>query len=76
MSSQAVDHTKAFHLVVNRYQLHDGLDLHQDVSRTYDDRNPIASLSSGRGSILEITNSLKAKQKTPLYYQFPGDARY
>ena len=41
----------------------------------YDGKNPITSLSYGRGSILTITDSMKeTKQRTALYYQFPGDA--
>ena len=68
-------HAKAFHLVLNRYQRNDGIDSHQDISMTYDARNPITSLSYGRGSILEITDTPKvSKQRTALYYQFPGDA--
>ena len=42
-------HAKAFHLVLNKYQRNDSLDAHQDHSITYDGRNPIASLSYGRG---------------------------
>ena len=42
---------------------------------TYDGRNPIASLPYGRGSSLTIQESNKpGKQRTALYYQFPGDA--
>ena len=53
----------------------DGIDAHQDRSTTYDGRNPITSLSYGRGSILSITDTNKEKkQQTALYYQFPGDA--
>ena len=66
---------KAFHLVLNYYNYDDGLDPHLDFSKTYDPKNPIASLSYGRGSILTIQDSNKpAKHKTALYYQFPGDA--
>ena len=43
-------HTKAFHLVLNKYHRNDGIDPHQDLSTTYDGRNPITSLSYGRGS--------------------------
>ena len=68
-------HAKAFHLLLNKYQRNDSIDPHQDKSRTYDARNPITSLSYGRGSILTIQDSNKpTKQKTALYYQFPGDA--
>ena len=28
-------HAKAFHLVLNKYQKHDGIDPHQDLSSTY-----------------------------------------
>ena len=67
-------YTKAFHLVLNKYQRNDGIDPHQDISSTYHGRNPIASLSYGRGSILTIQDSTKpTKQRTALYYQFPGD---
>ena len=67
-------HAKAFHLVLNKYHRNDGIDPHQDLSTTYDGRNPITSLSYGRGSILTITDSNKEmKQRTALYYQFPGD---
>ena len=48
---------------------------HQDHSQTYCEKNPIASLSYGRGYMLTIQNSLQlAKQQTALYYQCPGDA--
>ena len=68
-------HAKAFHLVLNKYHRNDSIDPHQDLSTTYDGRNPITSLSYGRGSILTITDSNKPmKQRTALYYQFPGDA--
>ena len=49
---------KAFHLVLNKYHRNDSIDLHQDKSTTYDARNPITSLSYGRGAILMITDSL------------------
>ena len=66
---------KAVHLVLNKYHRNDSIDPHQDLSTTYDGRNPIISLSYGRGSILTIQDSKKpAKQQTALYYQFPGDA--
>ena len=52
-------HTKAFHLVLNRYDRNDSIDPHQDLSATYDGRNPITSLSYGRGSILTIQDSNK-----------------
>ena len=52
-------HAKAFHLVLNKYNRNDGLDPHQDLSETYDGKNPIASLSYGRGSILTIQDSNK-----------------
>ena len=66
---------KAFHLVLNRYNRNDGIDPHKDMSETIDARNPITSLSYGRGSILTIQDSNKpTKQRTALYYQFPGDA--
>ena len=68
-------HAKAFHLVLNKYHRNDSIDPHQDLSTTYDGRNPITSLSYGRGSILTIQDSNKpGKQQTALYYQFPGDA--
>ena len=68
-------HSKAFHLVLNRYERNDGIDPHQDRSETYHSINPIASLSYGRGSILTIQDSNKlTKQRTALYFQFPGDA--
>ena len=68
-------HAKAFHLVLNKYHRNDGIDDHQDLSMTYHGRNPITSLSYGRGSILMIIDLNKpAKQQTALYYQFPGDA--
>ena len=68
-------HAKAFHLVLNKYHRNDGIDPHQDISDTYSYINPITSLSYGRGSILTITDSMKeTKQRTALYYQFPGDA--
>ena len=52
-------HTKAFHLVLNKYQRNDGIDPHQDRSTTYHGRNPITSISYGRGSILTIQDSNK-----------------
>ena len=68
-------HAKAFHLVLNKYHINDNIDPHQDLSTTYHARNPITSLSYGRGSILAITDSnSEIKQRTALYYQFPGDA--
>ena len=68
-------HAKAFHLVLNKYHRHDGINPHRDLSTTYDASNPITSLSYGRGSILTITDSNKeTKQRTALYYQFPGGA--
>ena len=68
-------YAKAYHLVLNRYNRNDGIDPHQDLAPTYDARNPIASLSFGRGSILTIQNTLKQKgRKTALFYQFPNDA--
>ena len=69
-------HKKAYHLVLNRYSLErqDGIDPHQDLSETYDSRNPIASLSYGCGSLLAISDSNKDSKRTALYYQFPGDA--
>ena len=68
-------HAKAFHLVLNKYHQNDSIDPHQDRSSTYHARNPITSLSYGRGSILTIQDSNKpAKQQPALYYQFPGDA--
>ena len=54
---------KAFHLVLNRYQWDDGLDPHKDRSETYDPKNPIASPSYGRGSILMITDSNKKRRQ-------------
>ena len=65
---------KAFHIVLNRYKLNDGLDAHQDKSRTYDPKNPITSLSFGRGSLLVIQDKYKAKHTKAIYYQYPGDA--
>ena len=50
-------HTKAFHLVLNRYERNDGIEDHKDQSRTYHRKNPITSLSYGRGSILTIQES-------------------
>ena len=68
-------HGKACHLVLNKYQRNDGIDPHKDLSPTYSEKNPITSFSYGRGSILTITDSNKpTKQRTALYYQFPGDA--
>ena len=68
-------HGKAFRLVLNRYNRNDGIDPHKDKSETYDARNPITSLSYGRGSILTIQDSnTPTKQRAALYYQFPGDA--
>ena len=46
-------HSKAFHLVLNKYHRNDSIDPHQDLSTTYDGRNPITSLSYGRGSSLD-----------------------
>ena len=59
-------HTKAFHLVLNRYQRNDGIEDHQDHSKTYDPKNPITSLSYGRGSILRITDKKKGTKKSLL----------
>ena len=68
-------HTKVFHLVLNKYLRNDGIDAHQDISQTYDQKNPITSLSYRRGSILTIHDTNKEKkQRIALYYQFPGDA--
>ena len=50
-------HAKAFHLVLNKYHRNDSIAPHQDPSTTYDGRNPITSLSYGRGSILTITKT-------------------
>ena len=55
-------HQKAFHLVLNRYLRDDGIDAHQDKSPTYHIKNPIVSLSFGRGSILTIEDSLKPEK--------------
>ena len=55
-------YAKAYHLVLNRYNRNDGIDPHQDLAPTYDARNPIASLSFGRGSILTIQNTLKTQK--------------
>ena len=41
-------HTKAFHLVLNKYHRNDIIDPQQDLSTTYGGRNPIASLSFGQ----------------------------
>ena len=67
---------KTFHLVLNRYDFrkNHGLDQHQDKARTYHSKNPITSFSFGCGSLLVITDSLKANKRTAVYYQFPGDA--
>ena len=54
-------HKKAFHLVLNKYHRNDGIDPRPDRSETYHGRNPITSLSFGRGAILAITNSNKRK---------------
>ena len=43
-------HAKAFHLLLNKYYRNDGIAAHQDLSDTYDGRNPITSLSYGRGA--------------------------
>ena len=50
-------HTKAYHLLLNKYFRQDGINLHQDISKTYHYENPITSLSYDRGSILTITDS-------------------
>ena len=56
-------HTKAFHLVLNRYERNDGIEDHQDHSKTYDPKNPITSLSYSRGSMLRITDKKKGKKE-------------
>ena len=55
-------HQKAFHLVLNRYLRDDGIDAHQDKSPTYHIKNPIVSLSFGRGSILTIEDSQRPEK--------------
>ena len=59
--NQSGYHEKAFHIVLNRYNRDDGIGPHHDISKTYDARNPITSLSYGRGSILTIHSSDKQK---------------
>ena len=44
-------HAQAFHFVLNKYHIKDGIDLHQNISMTYHHENPILSLSYDRGSI-------------------------
>ena len=62
-------------MIQKRYNRTDGIHPHQDLSATYDGINTITSLPYGRGSILTIQDSNKpGKQRTALYYQFPGDA--
>lgn len=68
-------HADAFHLVLNKYHINDGIDAHQDISETYVSIIPITSLSYGRGSSLTSQYSnIPDKQQTALYYQFLGDA--
>ena len=52
---------KAFHIVLNNYRFDEGLDLHKDKSETYDAKNPIASHSYKRGSLLLITDREKKR---------------
>ena len=59
--NQSGYHEKAFHLVLNRYDREDGINPHHDLSETYHTKNPITSLSYGRGSILTIHWSDKEK---------------
>ena len=64
-------HRRAFHLDLNKFDRNDGVFKFD----RYDARNPITSLSYGRGSIFMITDPFEeAKQRTALYYQFPDDA--
>ena len=55
-------HQKAFHLVMNKYQIDDGIHLHRDQSYTYDSRNPITSISYLRGP---MGSTLMTKQLKP-----------
>ena len=57
-------HAKAFHLVLNMYHRNDSIDPHQDLSTTYDGRNPITPLSYGRGSSLTIQDSTNRGRNT------------
>ena len=50
---------KDLHLVLNTYERNDSIDPNQDISTSYHGRNPIASLSYGRGSNLTIQDSTK-----------------
>ena len=65
---------KAFHIVLNRYELNDGIDVHTDFSKTYHWKNPITSLTFGRGALLVIQDSRKTEHTKGIYYQYPGDA--
>ena len=66
---------KACHIVLNRYERNDGMIPHQDTSLTYDVKNPITSISYGRGALLTIHTSKKDKNdQVGIYYQYPNDA--
>ena len=66
--------TKASHFVLNRYvhSMKHGIDAHADKSQTYNEKNPILSVSFLTGSILVITVQGNSR-KSAAFFQNPGD---